>query len=133
LQAGQSYATLPAFDTAHPAIVAGLLGTAMAAAALTRFVAHRPQRLLEGPMSTRQGAMGAMHVFGDRVEALQRGDGAGLSAALAAAITSLACQARPAHPKRDRHTGRSQRGLAPFFAYDDMIEFVEAASVLTYE
>jgi len=46
---------------------------------------------------------------------------------LEATITYLACHARRAHPKRDRQTGRSQLGLEPFFAYDDMIEFMEAA------
>ena len=123
----KSYANLHAFDTAHPAIVEGLIWTAIAAAALKRFLAHMTQLLTEIPMSTRKVAMCAMHVLGDLVDALTRGDGARLYAALEAAITYLACHARRAHPKRDRQTGRSQLGLAPFFEYDDMIEFVEAA------
>jgi hypothetical protein len=77
--------------------------------------------------------MGALHVLGGVVEALKRGDVAGLSAALEAAITSLACHAQRAHPKRDRQTGRSQLGLEPCFEHDDMIEFAEAAYLLTYE
>lgn len=127
LQEWKSYAKLHACDTDNPAIVEGLMWTAMAAAARKRFVAHMTQLLVEVPMSTRQVALWAMHVFGDLVEALQSGDVAGLYAALEAAITSLACHARRAHPKRDRQTGRSQLGLEPFFEYDDMIEFVEAA------
>lgn len=123
----QSYANLHAFDTENPAIVEGLIWTAIAAAALKRFLAHMTQLLVEVPMSTRKVAMCAMHVLGDLVEALKSGDVAGLYAALEATITYLACHARRAHPKRDRQTGRSQLGLEPFFAYDDMIEFVEAA------
>src|SRR3989449_9223047 len=123
----KSYANLHAFDTANPALVEGLMWAAIAAAALTRFLAHMTQLLAEVPMSTRKVAMGAMHVFGDLVEALKSGDVAGLYAALEATITSLACHAQRAHPTRDRQTGRSQLGLAPFFENDDMIEFAEAA------
>ena len=85
------------------------------------------QLLLEVPMSTRKVAMCAIHVLGDLVEALKRGDEAGLYAALDAAITYLACHAQRAHPARDRRTGRSQLGLEPLFGSDDVIEFAEAA------
>lgn len=60
VKAWQSYAKLPALATANPALVEGLMGVAMAAAALNRVVAHMPHRLAEGPLSTRQVAMGAM-------------------------------------------------------------------------
>lgn len=123
----KSYANLHAFDTKNPSIVEGVIWVAIAAAALKRFLAHMTQLLTEVPMSTRKVAMGAMHVLGDLVEALKRGDVAGLSAALAAAITYLACHAQRAHPKRDRQTGRSQLGLEPFFDNDDVIKFAEAA------
>ena len=89
---------------------------AIAAAALTRFLAHLTQLL----------ARCALHVFGDLVEALKRGDVVGLYAALEAAIASLACHAQRAHPKRDRQTGRAQLGLAPYCEHDDVIEFAEA-------
>jgi hypothetical protein len=78
-------------------------------------------------MPTRKVAMCAMHVLGDIVRALQHGDVVGLYAALEAAITSLACHAQRAHPKRDRQTGRTQLGLAPCFENEDVIEFAEAA------
>src|SRR5215471_17074717 len=123
----KSYANLHAFDTTNPAIVEGLMWTAIAAAALKRFLAYMTQLLAEVPMSTRKVAMCALHVLGNLVEALKSGDVAGLYAALEAAITYLACHAQRAHPKRDRQTGRSQLGLAPFFENDDMIEFAEAA------
>jgi Transposase DDE domain len=123
----KSYANLHAFDTANPALVEGLIWTAIAAAALKRFLAHMTQLLAEVPMSTRKVAMCAIHVLGNLVEALKRGDRAGLYAALETAITYLACHAQRAHPKRDRLTGRTQLGLAPYFENDDMIEFAEAA------
>src|SRR5256712_8746990 len=72
----KSYANLHAFDTENPAIVEGLIWTAIAAAALKRFLAHMTQLLTEVPMSTRKVAMCAMHVLGDLVDALKRGDGA---------------------------------------------------------
>jgi hypothetical protein len=123
----KSYANLHAFDTTNAVIVEGLIWIAIAAAALKRFLAPMTQLLLEVPMSTRKVAMGAMHVLGDLVEALKHGDEAGLYAALEAAITYLACHAQRAHPARDRRTGRSQLGLEPFFANDDVREFAEAA------
>ena len=123
----KSYANLHAFDTENPAIVEGLIWTAIAAAALKRFLAHMTQLLVEVPMSTRKVAMCAMHVLGDLVEALKSGAVTGLYTALEAAITYLACHARRAHPARDRRTGRSQLGLEPFFENDDVIDFAEAA------
>src|SRR5207249_8869821 len=122
-----SYANLHAFDTENVAIVEGLIWTAIAAAALKRFLAHMTQLLVEVPMSTRKVAMCAMHVLGDIVRALQHGDVAGLYAALEAAITYLSCHAQRAHPKRDRQTGRAQLGLEPCFENEDVIEFAEAA------
>src|SRR6266853_759116 len=123
----KSYANLHAFDTANAALVEGLIWTAIAAAALKRFLAHMTQLLAEVPMSTRKVAMCALHVLGAIVEALQHGDVAGLYAALEEAVTYLACHAHRAHPKRDRQRGRSQLGLEPLFGSDDVIEFAEAA------
>jgi hypothetical protein len=123
----KSYANLHAFDTTKVAIVEGLIWTAIAAAALKRFLAHMTQRLAEVPISTRKVAMCAVYVLGDIVAALQHGEVAGLYAALEAAITYLACHAQRAHPKRDRHTGRSQLGLEPLVGDEDVIEWAEAA------
>ena len=123
----KSYANLHAFDTTNAVIVEGLIWVAIAAAARKRFLAHMTQLLLEVPMSTRKVAMCAMYVLGDVVEALKRGDEAGLYTALEAAITYLACHAQRAHPTRDRRTERSQLGLEPFFANDEVREFAEAA------
>jgi hypothetical protein len=123
----KSYANLHAFDTENASIVEGLIWTAIAAAALKRFLASMTQLLAEVPMSTRKVAMCAVHVLGAIVRALQSGDVAGLYAALEEAVTYLACHAQRAHPKRDRQIGRSQLGLEPLFGSDDVIEFAEAA------
>lgn len=123
----KSYANLHAFDTDNPAIVEGLIWTAIAAAALKRFLAHMTQLLVAVPISTRKVAMCALHVLGDIVQALQHGNVTELSAALEAAITYLSYHAQRAHPKRDRQTGRAQLGLEPCFENDDEIEFAEAA------
>ena len=56
--------------------------TAIAAAALKRFLTYMTQLLAEVPMSTRKVAMCAVHVLGDIVRALQSGDVPGLYAAL---------------------------------------------------
>jgi hypothetical protein len=123
----KSYANLHAFDTENPAIVEGLIWTAIAAAALKRFLAYMTQLLAEVPMSTRKVAMCAVHVLGDIIRALQSGDVPGLYAALEAAVTYLARHAQRAHPARDRQIGRSQLGLEPLFGSTDVIEFAEAA------
>jgi Transposase DDE domain len=123
----KSYANLHAFDTTKVALVEGLIWTAIAAAALKRFLAHMTQLLAEVPMSTRKVAMCAVYVLGDIVQALQRGDVAGLYAALEQAVAYLACHAQRAHPKRDRQTGRSQLGLEPLFGDEEVNEWAEAA------
>ena len=127
-KAWQSYATLPAFDTANPAIVEGLIWTAIAAAALTRFWTPRTPLLVAVPIFTRRVAMDAVHVRGGIVRALEdSGDVGGLDDALEAAMTYLACHPQRAHPKRDRQTGRSQLGLEPCCEHDNVIELAEAA------
>ena len=101
--------------------------TAIAAAALKRFLAHMTQLLMAVPMSTRTVAMCAGHVLGASVRALQSGDARGRYTALEEAVTSLACHAQRAHPERDRHIGRSQLGLDPLFGHDEVIELADAA------
>jgi ribosome-associated translation inhibitor RaiA len=127
LKEWKSYANLHAFDTTKVAIVEGLMWTAIAAAALKRFLAHMTQRLAEVSISTRKVAMCAVYVLGDIIEALQHGNVGRLYTALEAAITYLARHAQRAHPKRDQQTGRAQLGLAPIFEDEDVIEWDEAA------
>ena len=123
----KSYANLHAFDTENSATVEGLIWTAIAAAALKRFLAHMAQLLVAVPISTRKVAMCATHLLGDIIQALKSGDVTALYAALEATIMYLARHAQRAPPKRDRRTGRAQLGLEPLFGSDDVIEFAEAA------
>src|SRR5207245_5737247 len=113
----KSYANLHAFDTENPAIVEGLMWTAIAAAALKRFLAHMTQLLTAVPMSTPKVARCAVHVLGGIIQALKTGDVVGLYDALEVAMTYLACHAQRAHPARDRQTGRSQLGIDPFYEH----------------
>ena len=99
----------------------------MAAAARKRFLAHMTQLRVQGPMATRQVAMGATHVFGDVGAALKTGNVSRLLKALEAAIMALACQAQRAHPKRAQRTGRSQLGLEPLCESENVTEFADAA------
>ncbi len=62
LKEWKSSANVHAFDTANAALVEGLIWTAIAAAALQRFLAHMTPLLAEVPMSTRKVAMCALHV-----------------------------------------------------------------------
>ena len=62
LKEWKSYANLHAFATENAAIVEGLIWTAIAAAALKRFLAHMTQLLMQVPMATRKVAMCATHV-----------------------------------------------------------------------
>ena len=78
LKEWQSYANLHAFDTENPAIVEGLMWTAIAAAALKRFLAHMTHLLTAVPRSTRKVAMCAVHVLGGIIQALKTGDVVGL-------------------------------------------------------
>jgi hypothetical protein len=64
----KSYANLHAFDTANPAIVAGLIWAAIAAAALKRFLAYMTQLLAEVSISTRKVAMCAVPILGGIVQ-----------------------------------------------------------------
>jgi hypothetical protein len=123
----KSYANLHAFDTENAAIVEGLIWTAIAAAALKRFLAYMTQLLAEVPISTRKVAMCAIHVLGAIIRALQSGDEGGLYTALEEAVTYLARHAQRAHPGRDRRIGRSQLGLEPLCGSEEVIEFAEAA------
>src|SRR5436305_326359 len=59
LNEGQAAATGPACATPPGASVAGLLGTALAAAALPRYGAPRPHGRTQVPLATRTVALGA--------------------------------------------------------------------------
>jgi hypothetical protein len=109
----KSYANLHAFDTAKPGIVEGLIWAAIGAATLKRYLAHATRRVTGVETSTRKTAMCAPHVLAEILQALVNRSHRGLLAAFERAVSYLAVNAKRAHPKRDRRTGRLQLGLAP--------------------
>ena len=111
----KSYANLHAFDTSKSEIAEGLIWAAIAAATVKRYLAHATQHLAQIEISTRKAAMCVQHVMGAIIDALIDGHLARLCQAIDHAIGFLAANARRAHPKRDRETGRLQLGLVPVF------------------
>ena len=109
----KSYANLHAFDTRNSTLAEGLIWSAIAAAALKRFLAHVTQVTHGVEVSTRKVAMCAHHVLGDVFRALACGRYRHLECALQTATKYLAMNAARSHPKRDRRTGRLQLGLQP--------------------
>jgi len=107
----KSYANLHRFDTANEHIAEGLIWASLCAACLKRFLAHAAQLVGGGvPMSTRRVAMCARHVIGLLFAALLHGVRR-LASVLDDALRFLLANARRAHPKRDRETGRLRAGL----------------------
>ncbi len=106
----KSHANLHAFDTSNPYIAEGLIWASLCAATLKRYCAHMTQRLANVAMSTQIVAKCIHHVLGDVLRALIH-QPRRLNANVARAIEYLANNARRAHPKRDRRTGRLKLGL----------------------
>ena len=109
----KSYANLHAFNTANPAIAEGLVWAAIGAAAMKRFLAHLTQVLHGVQVSTRKVAMCAHHVLVRVIDALISKSRDELHEAFRVAVEYLATNAKRAHPKRERRTGRLQLGIAP--------------------
>jgi hypothetical protein len=109
----KSYANLHKFDTSNPDIAEGLIWAAIIAAALKRFLAHATQRACGVATSTRKVAMCAAHALRLLVNALRNASPSEILSAMRKSLSYLASNARRAHPKRDRRSGRSQLGLEP--------------------
>ena len=107
----KSYANLHRFDTANEHIAEGLIWASLCAACLKRFLAHAAQIVGGIPISTRRVAMCARHIIGALFAALSHG-ARRIASALDDALRFLLANARRAHPKRDRDTGRLRAGLA---------------------
>lgn len=110
----KSHANLHAFDTANPAIAEGLIWAALCAAVVKRYCAHITQRMAGVCISTQKVAMCIHHVLIDLLRALMHKP-RNLNAAVGRAIKFLSSNARRAHPKRDRLTGRLKHGLVPVY------------------
>lgn len=107
----KSYAQLRAFRTANPSIVEGLVWAAVAAATLQRFMAHLTQQIHAVEISTQKTAKAACAALTELFNALVGARHSRIEQAFKAALRYLATNARRAHPRRDRQSGRLQIGL----------------------
>ncbi len=106
----KSFANLHAFDTNNPHLAEGLIWAALCAATLKRYCAHMTQRLLQVAISTPVVASCIRYVLTDIILALLHNPGK-LNHAVVRALDYLSKNARRAHPKRDRLSGRLKLGL----------------------
>lgn len=113
---------MPALDTTNADMAAALIWAALAAAAVTRFLAHATEHRREGVLSTPKAAMSRASLFPERLRALCHGAGPWLRRACEALIRSLGVNAKRAHPRRDERTGRSRLGRTPIFELTDHTE-----------
>jgi IS4 transposase len=108
----KSYANLHAFGTSKAGIAEGLIWASLAAALLKRFIAHVTELVVRDvEISTRNVAM----AFGYKAHELLRAllQGRDVEKRLKDLVHYLAGNARRAHPKRDRQSGRLAFGLRP--------------------
>ena len=113
----KSYANLHAFDTSNHSIAEGMIWAAIGAALLKRLLAHTTQLVKGVEISTRKVAMCAHHVLDNIFAVLATESTRGLSRAFEVALEYLAVNAKRAHPKRDRRSGRLQLGFEPIVAF----------------
>lgn len=109
----KSYANLHAFSTCKPHIAEGLIWASLCIAFLKRFFAHSCQQATaRTAISTRRVAMCSHAFLGAFFRCLRAGF-RNLRAVLLDIFTFLAVNARRAHPRRERKTGRLALNLAP--------------------
>ncbi len=125
----KSHANLKGFDTKNEHIAKALIWASLAAAALKRFLAYATEHLLQVAISTRKAAMNPPYVLAELLRAVRRGFGPGLRCAFEKVIRYLGDNAKRAHPKRDKQTGRSRLGLKPLFALTDNTELSHNSKV----
>jgi len=106
----KSYANLHSFATSKEGIAEGMIWASLSAALLKRFIGHVTELVVkQAEISTRNVAM----AFGYKAETLLQAllEGRGVRKRLKGLVRYLAENARRAHPKRDRRTGRLADGL----------------------
>lgn len=106
----KSHANLHGFDTSNPHIAEGLIWASLCAAAVKRYCAHMTQRIARVAISTQVVAKCMRHVLPDILHDLMHRP-RNLRTSIERAIEYLSRNARRAHPKRDRRTGRLKLGL----------------------
>lgn len=111
----KSYCNLHAFATSKAPIAEGFMWASLAACILKRFMANATQRVFgHAEISTRKTAMTIGHHLFALVHAVL--DASGVRDALRRAMHHLNTQARRAHPKRDRLSGRLTLDIEPVLA-----------------
>jgi Transposase DDE domain len=106
----KSYANLHGFCTGKAPIAEGLVWASLAAAFLKRFLTHTTQAAFaKAETSTRRAASCLVYHFPRLIQVLI--SGRGVLSALRELATFLNSNARRAHPRRDRKTGRLEVGL----------------------
>jgi len=111
----KSYCNLHAFTTTKAPIAEGLMWAALAACIVKRFMAKAAQKTLRNAeISTRKTAMTIGHHLFVLLEAIL--EASGVRTALRRLLLHLDSQARRAHPKRDRDSGRLTLGIEPVLA-----------------
>ncbi len=111
----KSHANLHAFDTANANIAEGLIWASLCAATVKRYCAHMTQRIAQVAMSTRTVAKCIRHVLGDILYDLMH-EPQRVQSSVEWAVDYLSRNARRAHPKRDKKTGRNKLGLIHVYA-----------------
>ena len=106
----KSHANLRPFATTNANIAEGLIWASLCAATLKRYCAHMAERFARVAISTRIVAKAIHHVLPDVLHDLMH-DRARLSVSVRRALEYLSRNARRAHPKRDRTSGRLVLGL----------------------
>ena len=106
----KSYANLHSFDTGKVQIAKGLMWASLAAALLKRFLAHATQLVFGVETSTRSAAMALFHHLPLLLQSFVRGE-QGRLRRFEELLRFLRDNARRAHPKRDRRTGRLQNAF----------------------
>lgn len=113
----KSYANLHRFHTSKSPIAEGLVWASLLASILKRFVCHAAQQLLGVDLSSMRAANSGRHFLDDVLLGLVSGRRS-LQHALDRAFEFLDINARRAHPRRDRRSGRLASGLRPIGVKD---------------
>jgi hypothetical protein len=111
----KSYANLQAFETSNADIAEGFIWAALVAAIIKRYCAHQAQYTHRVAISTRTAAMCLQQHLTDIFRALLHTPQC-LANCIERALRYLAVNAKRAHPKRDRESGRLKLDIEPVYA-----------------
>jgi hypothetical protein len=93
----------------------GMIWVTIIVSTIKRHIRHVAQHVEKTEISTRKVAMCFSLVVNDIIQSLKHACLISLIEAISRAVEFLAVNARMAHPKRDRKSGRLELGLRPVF------------------